>query len=253
MPPYFAGSRGAWSTKPCGRSGNSASSEPEAALLDRLAERLEHVGGNLDLLHALDDDFKDAGLQDDLRILRVDALGQAAGLFKVRLVVLGHVPDAGRAAEEFDAQLADGAQVVVERVAVHQPRRRHRAGKIALQHLAAHVSVKIKSHRFSSVSGAYAPRRILPSAQPRPKPPGKRAPKPAGAFPARAAARSSRNPRPTGLGQTAPFSALSAPLRSAPRPSPCRSRARRRTRSGPFPAARRGRPCPRAPTAFPAR
>ena len=60
----------------------------KASVLNGLAKRLEHVGGDLLALHLLGHDLKHASLQNDLGILRVHRLGKCAGLCKMHRIVL---------------------------------------------------------------------------------------------------------------------------------------------------------------------
>ena len=116
----------------------------EATILHGLTEGLENVGGDLGIVHLHGDDLKDAGLEDDLGVCGVDGVGQGLGLGKMGIVVLQHIPDTRRAANEFDPHAPDGAEIVFKSVGLKQGAGGHGAGEVALQHLTAHVAVKLE-------------------------------------------------------------------------------------------------------------
>ena len=116
----------------------------EATVLHGLTEGLEDVGGDLFVVHLHGDDLKDAGLEDDLGILGVDGVGQSLGLGEMGLVVLQHIPDTRRAADELDPHALDGAEVVLKSIGLKQGAGGHGAGEVALQHLTAHIAVKLE-------------------------------------------------------------------------------------------------------------
>ena len=116
----------------------------EAAILDRQAECFKHKSGNPDMLHVLAvQRFKDARLQNHLGIGGVDFIGTKLGARKMALLVSVSLPDAGRAADEFESRFHDHADIVVKRFAGKQPLPGGGMRQIVFQHLARHGAVKI--------------------------------------------------------------------------------------------------------------
>ena len=116
----------------------------ETAILDRQPERLEHKSRDFGafqvfLIHR----FKNARLQDDLRIGGVN-------LFRSRphqreMLLVGHAcfPDACGASEKFQPRFHNHTDVVVERVAHGDPLCRRGVREIILQYPAGHGAVKV--------------------------------------------------------------------------------------------------------------
>ena len=124
----------------------------EATILHGLAEGLEDVGGDFDEVHLHGDDLEHTGLEDDLGILCVDGIGQSLGSFEMHLVVLQHIPDTRRAADELDPHARNGAEVIFKSVGLKKGGGGHGAGQVALQHLTAHIAVKLEIQIHSGYS-----------------------------------------------------------------------------------------------------
>lgn len=88
----------------------------EMSLLDRLAEVFEDPRGDRDLFDGRVDRFEDRRLDDDVFAdFFVDALGVGLCGGEVRLVVFLGDPDVGGAADERRTDVAEHAQVVVDK------------------------------------------------------------------------------------------------------------------------------------------
>ena len=115
----------------------------EVPLLDRLAQRVERPFRHGDLLDLRGHDLEDAGLEDHVRVGRVDLRDLLLGPLEVAEQVGLAAPEAEAPPDELGAGVLEHADVVVEVApAVEQPLHRDRPGQVVLQHLPRHRPVE---------------------------------------------------------------------------------------------------------------